>query len=67
MSRGKDKVAELLAFYMRRAWEAAGLGWDSDNEAEIYELAETIADLAREAVREHVENAPHLHPDGSRE
>jgi hypothetical protein len=56
----------LLAFYMRRAWEAGGLGWDSDNEAEMAGLAEAIANVAADAIREHAENEPHLHPDGSR-
>ena len=51
MSRETDRVASLLAFYMRRAFEASGLGWDGDNESEMYELAEAIADVALEAVR----------------
>lgn len=66
MSTATDRVVTLLAFYMRRAWEGAGLGWDSDNEAEMESLADAIAEVATEAAREHAENAPHIYPDGSR-
>lgn len=25
----------LLTYYMKTAWEAAGLSWDSDNDSEV--------------------------------
>lgn len=66
MSVASERVASLLSHYIGMAFRASGLGWDSDNESEMEGLAEAIVEVAAEAVREHVENEPHLHPDGSR-
>jgi hypothetical protein len=64
-----DEAADLLIFYMRRAWEQAGLSWEPDNSAEIRNLVDRLADGAREAAgeecRAHAENAPHIYADGS--
>lgn len=32
----------ILNYYIRKAWEAAGLRWDSDNEAEINAIVDEI-------------------------
>ena len=64
-----DEAADLLIFYMRRVWEQAGLGWESDNSAEIRNLVDHLATAAREQaddeIRAHLENAPHIYADGS--
>ena len=64
-----DAAADLLIFYMRRVWEAAGLDWESDNSAEIRNLVDRLFDGAREVVNEemraHNENEPHIYRDGS--
>jgi hypothetical protein len=39
-----DAAADLLIFYIRCAWEAAGLGWEPDNSAEIRNLVDRLAD-----------------------
>jgi len=38
----KDRAARLLKHYFRTVWERAGLGWTSDNEAELDDLAELL-------------------------
>lgn len=64
-----DAAADLLIFYMRQAWEAAGKGWDSDNSTEMRNLVDKLAEGAQaEAAKEmeaHYDNAPHIYADGS--
>lgn len=37
-----DRAAELLTFYLAKAWEAAGLDWGSDNYAETRAIVEHV-------------------------
>lgn len=41
------RAAHLLAHYLRQVYRAAGMQWDSDNEAEVADLVECIIDAAR--------------------
>ena len=34
----KGQAYNLLRYYIKTAWENAGLNWDNDNDAEIEEL-----------------------------
>lgn len=61
----RDRVASLLSHYFSTISQAAGVGWDSDNEAEIAELADAIEQVAVDQVHQHADNAPHIYPDGS--
>ena len=62
----KERAERLLAYYMSMAWRRAGLTWSSDNEAEVGIIVDAFEAMIRDVVRDHTENAPHLHPDGSR-
>jgi hypothetical protein len=42
-----DEATRILAHYMRLAIEAAGLRWDSDNDAEMRQMVEAIVEAAR--------------------
>jgi hypothetical protein len=44
----RDRAAQLLRFYIRHAWEAAGKRWDGDNDAEIEVLVDALIGAARE-------------------
>ena len=45
---GKEGTAiDLLNFYMRTVFKAAGLNWNSDNDVEIQELVKAIIDAAK--------------------
>lgn len=46
----KQKAADLLIHYFRTVFEKAGLKWDSDNDAEIYEAVVAIVQSAIEPV-----------------
>lgn len=37
-----EEIAKYLSYYMSKAWEAAGLKWERDNDAEMQTLAEYI-------------------------
>ena len=41
------RAAHLLAHYLRQVYRAAGMRWDSDNDAEVDDLVECIIDAAR--------------------
>jgi hypothetical protein len=53
----EERVRSLLLFYLKRAWEAAGLTWNADNTTEVGDLAEAIKDIAERAVRDHATDA----------
>jgi hypothetical protein len=42
-----DEATRILAHYMRLAIEAAGLRWDSDNDAEMRQMVEAIVAAAK--------------------
>lgn len=44
-----SKAEDLLAHYLRSAWEAAGLAWTDDNDAEAREITTLIIDAAQAA------------------
>jgi hypothetical protein len=44
----REKAEDLLIFYFRRAWEEAGLRWDSDNSSEIRQIVDHLAAAAAE-------------------
>lgn len=44
-----NDAADLLVFYMRQAWEKAGIGWEDDNSTEIRNLVRRLEDGARAA------------------
>jgi hypothetical protein len=46
-------AAERLAWYLRKAWEAAGLDWTSDNDMEVDDIVAGIQNEMRrqDAVR----------------
>lgn len=43
----RNEAVRLLIFYMRRAWEAADLAWERDNDAEMEALVDFIVEAAR--------------------
>ena len=47
MSR-KDRAITNLIWYIEHAWEAAGLHWDSDNDAEVADIVDAILDAVKE-------------------
>ena len=42
---GRQRAAHLLAHYFSLLFDAAGQRWDLDNEAEMHELVDAIADM----------------------
>jgi hypothetical protein len=44
---GIGTATHLLIHYMRTAWEAAGLNWDSDNDSEVEQLVEAIVNASK--------------------
>lgn len=42
----RDDAADLLIWYMRKAWEAAGLTWEADNSAEMRNAVDRLMDAA---------------------
>lgn len=66
MSNSRERAAGLLTHYMRTAFEAAGLHWDSDNTSEMHGIVDALHGMVLDEVREHTEETPHLYPDGSR-
>ena len=65
MSRFQDRIADMLAHYFRLAFTEAGLGWHSDNDMEMQQIAQLIANLVDDRIRQHAEDAPHIYADGS--
>ncbi len=53
---GIGRATHLLQFYMQQAYEAAGLQWGSDNDAEIEDLVECIVNAAQERIEEQDED-----------
>jgi hypothetical protein len=51
-----EKLAELLGHYMRRVWLAAGLPWDSGNDAEMATIARLVSEVAYDEARETIDN-----------
>lgn len=47
----RDQLARMLTHYIRTGWEAAGLGWDSDNTAEMEATADLVVAVVQEEVR----------------
>jgi hypothetical protein len=47
----QDKAADLLVYYLRTVWGAAGLRWDEDNEAEVRNLVDWLGAAAEDAAR----------------
>ena len=52
-----SEAARLLKHYLRTAWRAAGLKWDSDNDAEVDGLVDDLkgeikADVMQSIARE---------------
>jgi hypothetical protein len=60
-----DRAAGLLTHYFRIAFRGAGLDWDADNESEMQILTDAMQEMVADEIRDHVEDAPHLYPDGS--
>ncbi len=46
-----SNAKRALNYYMRKAWEAGGLSWDSDNEAEVNAIVENIVDGIKEEMK----------------
>ena len=46
MNNKEDEAASLLAHYLKTVWLAAGLKWDSDNEAEVRDIVSMIVEAA---------------------
>jgi hypothetical protein len=44
-----DKAADLLVFYMAKAWESAGLTWQGDNDSEVRAIVDLIVDACTKA------------------
>ena len=42
----RERAEDLLVFYVRKAWEAAGLKWDSDNDSEVRSIVDAALDAA---------------------
>lgn len=53
MTRRRDDANRVLKYYIRTAWEAAGLKWNINSDIEIEDL---ITDIIDEAVEEAAKN-----------
>jgi hypothetical protein len=42
----QEKLVDLLGFYLKQAYQAAGLPWDSDNWTEVNNMVDLIATIA---------------------
>ena len=49
---GIGQAVHLMQFYMQQVYEAAGLRWDSDNDAEVQSMVECIVNAAKIAALE---------------
>lgn len=45
------KAEEMLTRYLKQAWEAAGLTWTDDNDAEVGEIVSLITEAAADAAQ----------------
>ncbi len=51
-----EDAKRLLTHYFRMVWEKAGLKWDSDNDAEVEDIIDYLADgIKKEVAREIIE------------
>lgn len=66
MTTNRERAEQLLGYYMRTVWKAAGLQWDSDHETEMGMLVDLFHGIVVDEIQEHAENTPHLYRDGSR-
>lgn len=46
--QARNSAVSTLSHYLRTAFEAAGLRWDSDNQAEVEGIVDSIIDAAKE-------------------
>lgn len=69
MSAPSDRAEQLLRYYLRTVWEAAGMSWDEDNDAEVGGIVDALCaadeDVAADAVRGHAAGFARR-PDGER-
>ncbi len=54
----REQAVTLLTHYLSLPWEAAGLGWDSDNAGEVEQIIDALLDEVADRARAHVEDAP---------
>jgi len=59
MRTGREEIAHLLSHYFRTVFRAAGLRWDSDNDAEMGAIADAVVEIAKAEVSEHWRTDPH--------
>jgi ketosteroid isomerase-like protein len=69
----QDKAVHLAQHYFALIARKAGVSWDADNDIEIELMVVYMIDAAKAAVRDeiecemraHLDDAPHIYPDGS--
>jgi hypothetical protein len=62
----QDEIAQLLTFYIRSGFEAAGKTWTNDNDAEMENLARLISSEAQWKALQFVEaHESREHSDGA--
>lgn len=44
---GIGTATSLLSYYMKTAFEAAGLNWSSDNDSEVEQMVEAIINASK--------------------
>ena len=63
MYRNAMKASDNLVHYFKTAFEASGLRWDSDNEAEVREIVENlvteIIEIANDKICSHENSSYH--------
>jgi hypothetical protein len=42
----RERAEDLLVWYVCKAWEAAGLKWDGDNDSEVRSIVDAALDAA---------------------
>ena len=52
---GIGRAAYLMRFYLQQVYEAAGLRWDGDNDAEIQDMIECIVNAAKQEMAQAME------------
>ena len=63
----QEKAADLLIFYMRHAWEAAGKKWElPDNSSEVRAIVDLIIDACSERDYSKARQARYVIADGGR-
>jgi hypothetical protein len=48
----RQRAEDLLVWYIRHAWEAAGIDWESDNDAEVRSIVDAILEDTETRIRE---------------